>query len=455
MNMHSLGRTWSCAPILLLAGCATAGRGSFNEAQTDVERAGVVDARARGEDAQAFRGPELGRAAYVRAVLHRNPSIESARQSWRAAIARVRQAGALEDPMVNVEVAPLTIASSRARFGYTAMISQRLPWPGKLSLEETMSKAESDAARSDFEGTRRELALSAALLYDEYFVAVRSLEINVAHVALMREMKGAALAQFATGRASAQDPLQAEAELTHLEHDAVILASNRDVTMAQMNELLHRDPEAPLPPPAKDLALREVLPASDGKHLGDEAAAHRPEIESARLHARAEQARGERAARESFPDLNLSTSYNSMWDMPEHRWMVGLGFNLPIQLGRRAGAIDEAGAARARFESEATVMTDKSRTEVTVAFKRLEEARHVLHLFETRLIPVAREQVDAARAGFVVSRNDFVTVVGAEKNLRSVELESQVARANFDRRSAELERALGRIPGLDAKELAQ
>ena len=100
-------------------------------------------------------------------------------------------------------------------------------------------------------------------------------------------------------------------------------------------------------------------------------------------------------------------------------------------------------------------MTDRSRTEVTVAFKRLEEARHVLHLFEARLIPVAREQVDAARAGFVVSRNDFVTVVGAEKNLRSVELESQVARANFDRRSAELERALGRIPGLDAKELAR
>ncbi len=454
MNLYSFGRTWSCAPILLLTGCATASRGSLN-VQTDLERVGGVDARAQGKDEQAFRGPELGRAAYIRAVLHRNPSIESARQGWRAAIARVHQAGALEDPMVNVEVAPLSIGSSSARVGYTAMISQRLPWPGKLSLDETVARAESDAAKSDFEGTRRELALTAALLYDEYFVAVRSLEINVAHVALMRELKGAALAQFATGRASAQDPLQAEAELTHMEHDAVILASNRDVTVAQMNELLHRDPEEPLPLPANDLALREVAAAGDGKHLGDEAAAHRPEIESARLHARAEEARAARAARESYPDISLSTSYSSMWDMPEHRWMVGLGFNLPIQLGRRAGAIDEARAARARFESEAAVMTDKSRMEVTVAFKRLEEARHVLHLFETRLVPVAREQVDAARAGFVVSRNDFVTVVGAEKNLRSVELESQVARANIDRRSAELERALGRIPGIDAKELAQ
>ena len=61
----------------------------------------------------------------------------------------------------------------------------------------------------------------------------------------------------------------------------------------------------------------------------------------------------------------------------------------------------------------------------------------------------ARDQVDAARAGFVASRNDFVAVVSAEKNLRSAELEYQVARATFDRRRAELDRALGRVPGVD------
>jgi outer membrane protein TolC len=72
-------------------------------------------------------------------------------------------------------------------------------------------------------------------------------------------------------------------------------------------------------------------------------------------------------------------------------------------------------------------------------------------LFEERLVPVARDQVDAARAGFIASRNDFVAVISAEKNLRSVELDYQMARATFDRRRAELDRALGRMPGLDEK----
>jgi hypothetical protein len=45
-----------------------------------------------------------------------------------------------------------------------------------------------------------------------------------------------------------------------------------------------------------------------------------------------------------------------------------------------------------------------------------------------------------------------MAVMEAEKNLRSVELDYQMARAECDRRAAELERALGRIPGLDAQE---
>jgi outer membrane protein TolC len=290
------------------------------------------------------------------------------------------------------------------------------------------------------------------VLYDQYFIAARSLEINAHHVELMRAMRDGATAQFASGRGSAQDALQAESELAHMEHDTAILRSQRDVTVAQMNELLHRAPELPLPPPPSELPLPRAL-EQDSKHLEAEALQQRTDIASARHHARAEQARADRAGREYYPDFTVSTSYNSMWDMPEHRWMVGLGFNLPIQTGRRAGVADEATAMRAQFESEAARMTDSARTQVYVSLKRLEESKHVIEVFEKRLLPLAKDQIDAARAGFITSQNPFVAVVDAEKNLRGVELDYQVARADYDRRWAELERALGRVPGLDSKEV--
>jgi len=187
---------------------------------------------------------------------------------------------------------------------------------------------------------------------------------------------------------------------------------------------------------------------TDAHRLEAEAVERRPDIAAAREHARAEQARADRASRESFPDVTVSTSFNSMWDTPEHRWMVGLGFNLPLQTGRRGGSVDEAQAMRARYEADVARLSDAARTQVVVAIAQLDESEHVLHLFETRLLPVARDEVDAARAAFTASQTPFVAVVDAEKNLRSVELDQQIAQADHDRRRAELERALGRIPGL-------
>jgi outer membrane protein TolC len=427
-------------------GCTAAGRGASSP--TALDSAGAADNPASTpDDDRALNGPLLERSSYVQAVLRRNQTLESARQAWRAAMARTRQSGVLDDPMVNVDIAPLSIGSSSARFGWDAMISQRLPWPGKLGFEEAVARAEADAAKSDFESSRRELALTASLLFDDYFVDVRSIEVNAHHVVLMRSMQEAATAQYEAGRGSAQDPLQAEFELTHMEHDTVILASRRDVTIAQMNELLHRAPESPLPPPPRELSV-PAADLRDPQRLEAEAVDHRPDIVAARDRARAEQARSDRASRESFPDLTVSTLYNSMWDMPEHRWMVGLGFNLPVQTGRRGGAVEEANAMRAQYEADAARLTDAARTQVVVALKRLEEAEHVLHLMDERLVPVARQQVDAARAAFVASQAPFLSVVEAEKNLRSVELDRQMALADYDRRRAELDRALGRIPGI-------
>ena len=206
-----------------------------------------------------------------------------------------------------------------------------------------------------------------------------------------------------------------------------------------------------LPPPPAELSIPD-FPEVGPTRLQEEALQSRPDILAARQRARAEQARVERAEREYFPDFNVSTSYSTMWDMPEHRWMVGLGFNLPIQRGKRAFASDEARAMRAQFESDVLRLSDSARTQVFIALKQLEESKHVLALFETRLLPVARDRSDAARAGFITSQNTFMAVMQAERALRQLELDYQMARADHARRRAELDRALGRVPGLDWKE---
>jgi outer membrane protein, heavy metal efflux system len=362
----------------------------------------------------------------------------------------VKQAGAFDDPMVEASMAPLSLGSSGRRFGFEVGISQALPWFGKRSLEREVMKAEAAASSNNVEGTRRELAMTAFALFTRYYVVQRSLDINAHFGALIEAAREASGAQLETGRATVQEALQAEAELAQLERSTLELTSERDIVCAQMNELLHRSPVIPLPPPPKELVIDVSPQARDLERLVTEALRARPEIAAVRLHSRAEALKADAAELESYPTFTLSTSYSSMWDMPEHRWMVGVGVNIPFPTEQRAGAIEEARSSRAQYENEAARMSAAARTEVYVALRRLDESERLLVLFRDRLVPLARERVDAAQTSFTTSQASLVSVIEAQRSLRGVELENEVARAEHVRRTAELEKVLGRIPGMDA-----
>ena len=392
---------------------------------------------------------ELSRAAFVTAVLRVNPSIKVARETLRAARARARQAGAVDDPMIEGAIAPLSFGSHR--FGFEVSVKQTLPWFGKRDLERKTVEVEASASEHDLESTRRELASLAVVFYSDYFVALKSLEINARHQDLLNAARTLTTAQVEAGRGSVQDVLQAEIEIVQLERAALELATARDLATAQMNQLLNCDPASALLPPA------EALDGGDGSHeigeakeLATEAIRARSEIASARSQARAYALRADLAGQEYFPSITLMTSYNSMWEMSQHRWMVGAGINVPLPNERRAGAIDEARAHQARYESDIERMSVAVQAEVYTAVRRLNESEQILRLYNDRLLPLARQRVDAAQAGWVDARSTIASVIDAQRDLRTLELEHTLARAERSRRGAELERVLGRVPGLGA-----
>ena len=449
--METTGVTALAVWFGVLASVASAGCGASSQERrydgmlVDIRRA--EQRPPQGDGGELFAGATtLDRAALVEAVLTRNPNVEAARQAWRAALAEYPQATSIEDPMLSYGVAPLSL-SGDVPFGQRVELSQKLPWPGKRRLAGEAALAEAEAARGELEAVRLELALMASNMYDDLYVAARAIEINEQHVELLKQFKKAAEAQYVAGKASQQDPLQAEVELAHLEHDRILLEAERDVVVAQLNGLLRREPGEPLPPPPAEETTAD-LPAAESRALAEQALSARPEVQVQSARLRGARAEIDAARRESYPDVELMGSYDSMWDMPEHRWMVGIGINIPLQRGRRRAAVDKAEAMSARARSEDRKLRDQIRVEVERAALRAREGAHIVRVVEERLLPAARDQVAAARAGFVAGKNEFVALIAAENNLRQVELELHHARADLSRRRASLDRALGRIPGL-------
>ncbi len=434
------------AGVALIIGCGSTGQRQYDGMLTELRGAGRPSQPIDGGRDLFAGAAELDRAELVEAVLARNPDVEAARQAWRAALAEYPQATSIEDPMLSYGVAPLSL-SGDVPFGQRVELSQKLPWPGKRRLAGEVALAEAEAAKGELEAVRLELALMASNMYDDLYVAARAIEINQQHEELLKQFKKAAEAQYVAGKASQQDPLQAEVELAHLEHDRILLEAERDVIVAQLNGLLRREPGAPLPPPPAEETAAAGPPADNGA-LAEQALVARPELRAQSARLRGARAEVEAARRESWPDLELMGSYDSMLDMPEHRWMVGIGINIPLQRGRRRAAADQAEAMSARARSQDRKLRDQIRVEVERAALRAREGAHVVRVVEERLLPAARDQVAAARAGFVAGKNEFVALIAAENNLRQVELELHHARADLSRRRAALDRALGRIPGL-------
>ena len=143
----------------------------------------------------------------------------------------------------------------------------------------------------------------------------------------------------------------------------------------------------------------------------------------------------------------LEKVMHSVWQESDLQPYVGLQINVPLRIKRRRAAVEEAHARLERAVSERDSVEDEVRFAVETGVDRLEEARHVLRLYENQLLPPARDQVEAARAGFETGRNSFLALIEAERNLRTVRLGREEALANVSRRHAELQGALGEMPG--------
>lgn len=393
-----------------------------------------------------FTGPTLYRDQLIAAVLSRNPGVNEARLAWRAAAERVPQVSALDDPMLAYGVAPLSIGSSDVQFGQSLSVRQRFPYPGKLRRMGDAARHEAEAVAQGVEAVRLDLAAAASMLYDDYYLVHRALEINAEHRRLLETYQRVVTARYAAGEAPQQGPIRAEVEVAHLVHQEMVLGTERAIAAARINALLHREPAAHLPPPVEELPL-PALPSLDGTDLTAAAVAARPEL--ARLES-------ERAARETtveleelarYPDFEAMAEYSSMWRETEHRWMVGVGVNLPIWRDRIEAGVAEAKAELARLESERARLVDEIGAEARVAWLRLQEAHHVLEIYQSRLVPAAADLVRAALSGFGTGQVSFLDLIDAERNQRSVELAYEETLADLYRRGAELDRGLGRLAG--------
>ena len=379
----------------------------------------------------------------LEAVLAHNPDIPTMEATWEAAKAHVEQAESLDDPVISYSIAPQTVGADGVDFGQKLSISQRLPWPGKRDLRGDVARFESDAAFAGIEQARLQLTEATRTAYLDWYFVHAAIRINGINKLLLQEFQNIAEIKYSAGRASKQDTLRAEVEQVLLEHRDIVLERRRRDVLAQMNTLLQRLPDRPLPPPT---GLPETIPLPTVEQMRELALEHHPELRVLAARIRASRHREKLAERNFYPDITLNAGYNTLWDQDEKRLIVGASINIPLQ-GKRHAAKDKARALTLRLDLQQRAKVSQLMGEVQRAVEKVRESEHVLSLHQNRLLPLAEESLKAAQSDYESGSGNFLDLISAEKNLMQTRLQREQALADYHRSLAALEHIVGRTLG--------
>lgn len=384
---------------------------------------------------------ELTADALIELVLARNPSLAEMVAAWQAASARYPQVTSLDDPMFSGTIGPASIGSREVDFAYKVQITQKYPWCGKLALRGENALAEASAAGHDVEDVRVRLVESARTAFYDYYLVDRALAVNEEALRLLKEFRENAETRYKTGLTPQQDVLQADVEIGRQQERQVILERMREVAIARINTLMHLPTDSPLPPPPKQLQPDGALP--DVLALQATAVARRPDLRALADRITAEQAQLALAYKEFYPDFEVMAAYDAFWQEKDLRPMLGVQMNLPVRKARRYGAVTEAEARVAQRQAELARQTDQVNLQVKEAYAQVSESRRVVRLYRKTILNAAESNVKAAQSAYVTGKIPFLSLIDAQRNVINLRDRYYETVADYFRRTAALERAVG------------
>ena len=370
---------------------------------------------------------EVGRAA---------PAVEVDRAALAAARAAVDLAGAWQDPTVTITGEALRFPGTATEMApmLTYRLSQELNLFGRRGAAKQRARATVAGREAILRRTGWNARAQAAALFFELWMSQGQAEILDAQIALMREMKQAALDRVRAGMAMGHhDALRAEAEIARMEAERSSLDDER-VAMAAMLNTLRGHPEDPSVPTVA-LPGRAAIPAFD-RIAG--AASRTPEVDAARAMRREAEAGRDLARKMYLPMISLEGMYEHRLEGEQDTWGGAVMFSIPLwwrDRQRNEVAMSEAMIARARREEAA--MREMASAELRMAWSRLRAADRRVTALEDRALPSIRESVASTRSGYAAGRTDFVVLLESLTALRDLEMER--LEAVRDRATAEVE----------------
>jgi len=381
----------------------------------------------------------------TRAVLENNPAIKEAESHWWAAIHRVREANAWDDPRIVGEsrVHRYVDIPPNAFMDQTLGVEQLIPITGKNLVRGRIAGAEAVSAFEEARRTQLDIIAKARATYFLLANAYDQLDINSSNLTSLKQIADISRSRYEAGLESAANVLVAETDYSKLQEARRDLERNLSDAQSQLNTLMNRDAFASVGVP--------VAPTVDHTHLSASSLhaimlAQRPEVQMARAKIDSEKSKLQLAHRAWIPDPAITIKGQRYNDAAEavSELDAGLSFTIPwVNPGKYSAGVREARAnvvaAEQGFEREQKEALRLLRDQLT----KIETFHHHVELFSEKLVPQAQQAFEATQLSYESGKTTFLDWISAQRNLRDIEAMGREHLAHYQMAVADLEAVIG------------
>jgi cobalt-zinc-cadmium efflux system outer membrane protein len=354
-------------------------------------------------------------------VLKNNRSLKSTRAGWEALKERVPQEKAWADPKAGVDIE----RSGTTRFDTFTdnewMISQEIPISGKNRLRGEVARAEADAFHGTIRQRELQLVTLARIAFYRYANGLALIDLNRKTEEILKQFTDSSRDKYRLGLRSQADVLMAETELAKNAEVLRDLEQRVSEEQSRLNVLMNRPASTTLGTP--DLKVKP-FPDVDVQKLQAMALRHRPDLESAQFKTKAARTRQALAKRQWIPDPELRVEARQFNGARKtiSEYDTGIFFNIPwINHGKYKAAEREAQKARESAEEELAGLELETMAMVRDQLKKMETAHHHLGLFEEKIIPLARQTLQATLTAYGSEKATLLDLLTAERSVRESE----------------------------------
>ncbi len=385
-------------------------------------------------------------------ALENNPRLKAARLKWKSKIEEYPQATSYDDPVLSYTHPIEKIETRLGPQERTVGLSQKIPFPGKLTLRGEIVKREIAIARTEYEKLRRDLIAEVKKAYYEIYYIDRATELAEENKAVLDYFFEVSKANYGLDVSELDELVRAEKLAAQASFDLIVLKDMREGAVSRLNILLNRDPAHTIPK-VEEPVFKPLTHSPE--ELYSWAAKNYEALKIAGLKVEKNELSSRLSRYSYLPNFRVGLNYSEIGspamaveDGGRDAVSATLGITIPIWFGKNRAAVRQSDIDRARTVIEKQAVTNEIQNEVRRVYYNLARAERLVKLYGESLVPEAKEALEFAEARYKTGKEMLGRILETQSLSISFRMVYYRALADYLKSVAELER-------LTAKELYQ